>query len=78
MIALFSSMFQYLLSFLLLYKYWGLFLVAVLSSVVLPIPASTALSAAGGFASQGYLNIYAFLGVTLFGSILGDMLDYSF
>jgi len=76
MIALFSSLFQSLLSFLLLYKYWSLFAVAFFSSVVLPIPASAALSAAGGFASQGYLNIYAVLGVTLFGSICGDMLDF--
>ena len=76
MIHFFTSMFQSLLSFLLLYKYWGLFLVAFLSSVALPIPASTALAAAGGFASQGFLNIYGVLGVTLLGSIMGDMFDY--
>ena len=70
------SMFNYLFSFLLLYKYWGLFLVAFLSSVVLPLPASAALSAAGGFASQGYLNIYAVMIVTTMGSVMGDMLDY--
>lgn len=76
MVALLSSWFQYLLSFLLLYKYLGLFVIAFISSVALPIPASVALSAAGGFASQGYLNIYAVLGVTLLGSIMGDMLGY--
>jgi membrane protein DedA with SNARE-associated domain len=76
MITFFISFFQYLLSFLLLYKYWGLFTVALISSIALPIPASVALSAAGGFASQGYLNIYAVLGVTLLGSIVGDLFGY--
>jgi len=76
MVALFTSWFQYLFSFLLLYKYLGLFVVAFVSSVALPIPASVALSAAGGFASQGYLNIYAVLGVTLLGSIMGDMFGF--
>jgi membrane protein DedA with SNARE-associated domain len=71
-----SSLFQHILSFLLLYKYFGLFIVAFASSVALPIPASATLAAAGGFASQGFLNIYAVLGITLFGSITGDMLDY--
>ena len=69
-------MFQYLLSFLTLYKYWAVFLFAFLSSVALPIPASFALAAAGGFASQGYLNIYAVLFITTLGSVLGDLLDY--
>jgi membrane-associated protein len=76
MITFFTSLFQSLLSFLLLYKYWGLFAMAFFSSVVLPIPASATLSAAGGFAAQGYLNIFAVLGVTLLGSICGDMLDF--
>ena len=71
-----SPFFQYLLSFLLLYKYFGLFLVALVSSIALPIPASTALAAAGGYAAQGYLNIYAVLGITLLGSMAGDLFGY--
>ena len=67
---------QYLLSFLLLYKYFGLFIVALVSSIALPIPASAALAAAGGYASEGYLNIYAVLGITLLGSIIGDLTGY--
>jgi membrane protein DedA with SNARE-associated domain len=76
MTTLLAPFFQYLLSFLLLYKYFGLFIVALFSSIALPIPASTALAAAGGFASQGYMNIYAVLGVTLLGSIIGDLIGY--
>ena len=71
-----SPFFQYLLTFLLLYKYFGLFIIALVSSIALPIPASTTLAAAGGYASQGYMNIYAVLGVTLLGSIIGDLIGY--
>ncbi len=76
MTTLLAPFFQYLLSFLLLYKYFGLFIIALLSSIALPIPASTALAAAGGFASQGYMNIYAVLGITLLGSMTGDLIGY--
>ena len=71
-----SPFFQYLLTFLLLYKYFGLFIIALVSSIALPIPASTALAAAGGYASQGYMNIYTVLAVTLFGSVAGDIVGY--
>jgi membrane protein DedA with SNARE-associated domain len=54
----------------------GLFIIALVSSIALPIPASAALAAAGGYASQGYLNIYTVLIVTLLGSMSGDMFGY--
>jgi membrane protein DedA with SNARE-associated domain len=76
MFSFFTSLFQSLFSFLLLYKYFGLFFIALISSIAIPIPTSVALSAAGAFASQGYLNIYAVLSVTLLGSIIGDMTGY--
>jgi len=76
MMALFTSLFHSLLTFLLLYRYWGLFLIALVSSIAIPIPASAGLSAAGAFASQGYLNIYAVLSVTLLGSMLGDLFGF--
>jgi membrane-associated protein len=71
-----SSLLDSLLAFTLLYKYWGLFGTAFVSSLILPIPASTLLTAAGGFASQGFLNIYSVLVVTLLGSILGDVTGF--
>jgi membrane protein DedA with SNARE-associated domain len=75
-ILFFTSLFTHLLSFLLFYKYFGLFFIALISSIAIPIPASIALVAAGAFASQGYFNIYSVLGVTLFGSMIGDMFGY--
>ena len=76
MFTFLNLIFAPLLSFLLLYKYIGLFAIALLSSIALPIPASASLAAAGGFASHGFLNIYAVLGVTLLGSIVGDFIGY--
>jgi membrane-associated protein len=64
------------LTFLLLYKYVALFLIAVVASIALPIPESFTLAAAGGFASQGYLNIAAILGVALAGNVAGDAIAF--
>lgn len=65
-----------LLSFLLLYKYFALFIVAFLAAFLLPLPSSSALAAAGAFAAQGYMNIYLVLLVALIGNILGDAAAY--
>lgn len=75
--ALFTSFFNLLLALVFLYKYWGLFIIALLSSLLLPIPASSILAAAAAFASQGFLNLYLILFVTLAGSIMGDVLGYA-
>lgn len=64
------------LSFLLLYKYMALFLVAFTAAFLIPIPASSVLAASGAFAYQGYLNIYIVLIVALAGNIAGDTLGY--
>jgi membrane protein DedA with SNARE-associated domain len=65
-----------LLSFLLVYKYIGLFVVAFLAALALPLPASTILAAAGAFAAQGYFSIYTVLGVAFLGNITGDVIGY--
>ncbi len=64
------------LSYILLYKYIALFFIAYLASLFLPIPSDSALLAAGAFASQGYLNIYFVLAVSLAGNILGDLTGF--
>ena len=67
-----------LLSFLLLYKYVGLFCVAFLSALALPLPAGSILAAAGAFAAQGYFDIRIVLLVALVGNVLADMLSHIF
>ena len=65
-----------LLAFILLYKYLGLFLIAFVAALLLPLPSSTALAAAGAFASQGYLDFTTVILVALAGNIGGDVTGY--
>lgn len=74
--ALISSFLDSFLTFLLLYKYAALFLIAFTAALALPLPASTTLAAAGAFASQGYLNLYAVLLVALAANVAGDITGY--
>jgi membrane protein DedA with SNARE-associated domain len=64
------------LSFLLVYKYIGLFGVALLAAFALPLPSSSILAAAGAFSAQGYFSITTVLAVALLGNITGDALGY--
>lgn len=68
--------FSTLLSFLLLYKYIGLFLVSFIAAFLLPVPSSSILAAAGAFASQGYFSITSVLLVAFIGNIAGDNFGY--
>lgn len=65
-----------LLSFLLVYKYIGLFIISFLAAFLLPVPSSSILAAAGAFASQGYFSISIVLLTALLGNIAGDNLGY--
>ena len=78
--AIFGSLSNWLpgifFSYLLLYKYTALFLIAFAAALILPVPASTMLVAAGAFAYQGYLNIGYILLVALSANIAGDATGY--
>ncbi len=71
-----SSILTFLLSFLLLYKYWALFAVVFMAAVIVPIPANTLILAAGAFASQGYFNFWISLLVIVLANMVGDCIDY--
>lgn len=64
------------LSFLLLYKYGALFIIAFVAALAIPIPASTTLLAAGAFASQGYLQLEWVITAALLGNVAGDVTGY--
>ncbi len=64
------------LSYLLLYKYLILFLVVLLASIIIPLPATALLIAAGAFSIQGYFNIYNVLIFGFLASVLGDCFGY--
>jgi len=71
-----SSILPFLLSFLLLYKYWAIFAAIFLAAVIVPIPVNSLLLAAGAFASQGYFSFSFSLMVAVLANILGDCLDF--
>jgi membrane protein DedA with SNARE-associated domain len=65
-----------LLSYLLLYKYFALFLISFLASLILPLPSDISLVAAAAFAEQGYLNVFLVFVTALAGSVLGDLTGF--
>lgn len=65
-----------LLSFLLLYKYFALFGIIYIASVILPLPTNEMLLAVGAFASQGYFSFWAALATAVVANTLGDLTDY--
>lgn len=71
-----SSIFQSLLSELLVYRYATLFLVSFFSCIGFPLPAAPSTIAAAAFASQGFLDIRLVLVGAVAGNILGDIAAY--
>lgn len=67
---------QTILPYILLYKYWALFVVTFLSSLAIPIPAGTLLVASSAFASQGYFSFFWVLAVVIIANIIGDNICY--
>lgn len=67
---------QAILPYVLLYKYWALFIITFLASLALPIPAGTLLVASSAFAVQGYFNIVVVISVVIVANILGDNVLY--
>lgn len=71
-----SEIAPYLLSFILLYKYWALFGIIFLSALIVPFPSNSVLLASGAFASQGYMNLAVACLVAIVANVLGDCIDY--
>ncbi|MFA9262313.1 MAG: DedA family protein [Undibacterium sp.] len=71
-----TDFFQNILSFLLVYKYLGLFLITFLAAFALPLPSSSSLMTAAGFASQGYLSIGWVIFFATLGNTLADNISY--
>jgi len=67
---------QAFIPYILLYKYWALFVITFLAASSFPIPAGTLLVASAAFASQGYFNITILLFVVIIANIIGDNLLY--
>ena len=71
-----GSILSLLLSYLLLYKYATLFVVAFSAAIILPLPVSALLLAVGAFATHGYFNLPLSIATAVSGNVLGDLTDY--
>lgn len=71
-----STILQSLLTFILLYKYVGIFLVLFVGSFAIFIPSGAIMLASFFFATQGFLNLPAAAAAGLLGCVAGDNAVY--
>lgn len=67
---------QTLVSYLILYKYATIFIIAFFAALVVPVPSGSVLMAASAFANIGYFNIIWVIILSIIGNILGDNIGY--
>jgi len=67
---------EFILPFVLLYKYWALFGITFVAALVLPVPPGTLIMATSAFAYQGYFDFKLVLLSAIAGNILGDNVGY--
>jgi membrane-associated protein len=65
-----------LLSFVQIYKYWGIFIITFLGAFALPLPSGSIITAAAAFAVQGYMNFYLVVLTGIAGNMAGDSSAY--
>lgn len=71
-----NFVFQAILPYLLLYKYWAIFVVTFIAALAFPVPPGALLMSSAAFASQGYLSFAAVVLVGTLGNIAGDNFGY--
>jgi len=64
------------LSFLLAYRYFSLFVITFFAAFIFPLPSNLSVLTAASFTNQGVFNIYFVIGIALLGNIAGDLLMY--
>ena len=69
-------LFPTILSYILEYKYIGLFIFSVLASAGIPLPLDLSVVAIGALVSQGVFGFTETLLVFILGNVLGDSFDY--
>ena len=71
-----NSILQNLLTYVLIYKYFAIFVITFLGAILLPVPSGSVLMAAAAFSTQGYMNIWLTLIVGIIGNMSGDNTGY--
>jgi membrane protein DedA with SNARE-associated domain len=67
---------EFIVPYLLLYKYWAIFIITLVAALAFPIPPGTLLMASSAFASQGYLSLFWVIAIGSLGNIVGDNIGY--
>lgn len=65
-----------LLSYVLIYKYYSIFIITFLGAIALPLPSGSVVMAAAAFSIQGYLNFYLVVLCGVAGNMAGDSAGY--
>ncbi len=65
-----------LLSFVLIYKYYAIFIITFLGAFALPLPSGSVIMAAAAFSIQGYLNWFLVVLTGILGNMAGDSSGY--
>lgn len=65
-----------LLSYVLLYKYFAIFVITYLGAIAFPLPSGTVVMASTAFATQGYLSVPLVFLTALLGNVAGDNSGY--
>jgi membrane protein DedA with SNARE-associated domain len=71
-----NTVVQAILPYLLLYKYYAIFVITFVAALAFPIPPGTLLMASAAFASQGYMSFWGVVGFGSLGNIAGDNVGY--
>lgn len=71
-----TSVLGTILSYVLVYKYLGLFVITFLAAFALPLPSTTTLIAMSVFAATGYVSFIWTLVAGFLGNVGGDLLGY--
>ena len=71
-----ASLVQLILPYILLYKYWAIFVITLIAALAFPIPPGTLLMASAAFASQGYFSFFWVVAIGSLGNITGDNIGY--
>src|SRR6185369_5114107 len=71
-----TQILDFLLSYLLIYKYITLFIVVFSSAIILPLPIDILMTAVGAFSSHGYFSFWWSLAVAVSANVSGDIIDY--
>lgn len=65
-----------ILPYILLYKYFAIFIITLLAALAVPVPPGAFLMASAALASQGYFSFFWVVAIGSLGNIAGDNIGY--